>query len=242
MRHREQLIYNLKKSKWSSIFLCQAGTKRKNHKGLIKIPYSGNKTAIIMIAFALSLNFTSCSKENKDSAPKENINNLVINDQIDTLQIALNMADSISNCGQLVHADIYEIGKIKTISVTVQKISAGDNSITYINLRKDCGGEYYYSWEDKRIFKEEVKYFIAALDTIKNNMNRTVNHEERYAYVTKDNIRAFLVNENKGKGWKFELSVDILKNNSTIYLKKEEIDDLKNILQTSFNKINKISI
>ena len=56
--------------------------------------------------------------------------------------VALHEIDSIMNSGRLVHRDVYEIGRLKNISISVQKLTAGEEATVWINFRKDCGGEY----------------------------------------------------------------------------------------------------
>ena len=61
---------------------------------------------------------------------------------IDSPAVALHEIDSIMNSGRLVHLDVYEIGRLKNISISVQKLTAGEEATVWINFRKDCGGEY----------------------------------------------------------------------------------------------------
>ena len=161
-------------------------------------------TVFIFILATLSVfGLAACKGENKPTQET------VVEEQaaVDSLAIALHEVDSILNSGQLAHLDVYEIGKIKNISISVQKASAGDWSTSWINLRKDCGGEYYYSWEDARLLYDECPYFIKAINTILSNRDREVDHEERYAYMTKDDIRVFAYAKS-GNAWTIELSVD----------------------------------
>lgn len=193
-------------------------------------------TVIFFILAALSVfGFAACKGENKPAQET------VVEEQatVDSLAIALHEVDSILNSGQLAHLDVYEIGKIKNISISVQKASAGDWSTSWINLRKDCGGEYYYSWEDARLLYDECPYFIKAINTILSNREREVDHEERYAYMTKDDIRVFAYAKS-GNAWTIELSVDYHKQNSTITLANKDVEDLINLIQKSQEKINQI--
>lgn len=193
-------------------------------------------TVFIFILATLSVfGLAACNGENKPTQET------VVEEQaaVDSLAIALHEVDSILNSGQLAHLDVYEIGKIKNISISVQKASAGDWSTSWINLRKDCGGEYYYSWEDARLLYDECPYFIKAINTILSNREREVDHEERYAYMTKDNIRVFAYAKS-GNAWTIELSVDYHKQNSTITLANKDVEDLINLIQKSQEKINQI--
>ena len=158
---------------------------------------------------------------------------------IDSLAVALHKIDSIMNCGRLVHLDVYEIGKLKNISVSVHKLNAGEQSSAWINFRKDCGNEYYYSWEDAHLLNEEYPYFIEAINTILSNMDREVEHEERYAYITKDDIR-FLASATSGKPWSMELSVDFKKQNSTITMAEKDVENLKVLIQKAKEKLDEI--
>ena len=137
------------------------------------------------------------------------------------LTVALHEIDSIKNFGKLVHLDVFEIGKLKSISISVHKLNAGELSSVWINFRKDCGNDYYYSWEDAHLLNEEYPYFIEAINTILLNKDREVEHEERYAYVTKDDIR-FFASATNGKPWSMELSFDFKKQNSTTTLSEKD--------------------
>lgn len=158
---------------------------------------------------------------------------------IDSLAVALHEIDSIMNCGRLVHLDVFEIGKLKNISVSVHKLNAGEQSSVWINFRKDCGNEYYYSWEDAHLLNEEYPYFIEAINTILSNKDREVEHEERYAYVTKDDIR-FFASATCGKPWSMELSIDFKKQNSTITLAEKDVENLKVLIQKAKEKMDEI--
>lgn len=157
---------------------------------------------------------------------------------VDSLAITLNRLDSIQNKGQLVHFDTWKIGNLKSVEIQVQKFSSNNKSIVFINLRKDCGGEYYYSWENAHLFQEELPYLYEAINTIKNNLNRETDHNEKYAYSTKDNIVVFA--ENLGKGWNLKLSVDANNSNAYINLTAAELDKLLELLQQANKKLDTI--
>ena len=177
----------------------------------------------------------SCSKDAAQSQTKDT-NELVASV---SLTVELHKIDSFMNSGQLVHLDVYEIGKLKSISISAQKVTAGDLSTTWINMRKDCGNEYYYSFEDARLLSEECPYFINAINTINSNRDRGVDHEERFAYMTKDDIR-ILAYSNAGKKWTFELSVDCHKQNSSISLNTDDIEELITLIEKAQSKIKEI--
>ena len=178
---------------------------------------------------------TSCNNNPSTHHEEENI----MEATADSLAIALQSIDSIMNSGKLSHLDIYEIGKLKSVSVSVQKLSSGDESLAWINFRKDCGGEYYYSWEDAHLLDEECPYFLDAVNVILSNKTREVDHEERYAYITKDDIRMFS-SATKGKPWNMEFSVDCHKQNSFISLSDKDVEDLKALILTAQQKIKEI--
>ncbi|WP_289713261.1 hypothetical protein [uncultured Muribaculum sp.] len=157
---------------------------------------------------------------------------------MDSLAIALNRLDSIQSKGQLVHFDTWKIGNLKGVEVQAQKFSSENDSIVFITLRKDCGGEYYYSWEDAFIFQKELPSLYEAINTIKSNLNRETDHNEKYAYTTKDNVVVFA--ENPGKGWNLKLSVDAHKSNAYINLTTAELDKLVELLQQANNKLDEI--
>lgn len=159
--------------------------------------------------------------------------------QVDSLSVALHEIDSILNSGQLAHLDIYEIGQLKGIHISVQKLTADDVSTAWINFRKDCGGEYYYSWEDAILLKAEVPYLLQAINTMVDNKDREVDHEERYAYITKDNIR--LVSRAKqGKNWTTEFSIDYHKSNSAVILGEKDVQDLISLILHGQEKLGEI--
>lgn len=159
--------------------------------------------------------------------------------EADSLASLIQTLDSIGNSGELVHYDIYQVGKIKGIEVSVQKVSVDTTQIAYINLRKDCGGEYYYSWEDAMIFSKELPSLYSAISTIQGNLNRTVDHEERFAYVTKDNI-AFFASAEPNKTWSTRFSVDSHKSNSTVTLTNGDIETLVGLIKQAEAKLKKV--
>lgn len=161
--------------------------------------------------------------------------------QIDSLAFYMQKLDSLNNSGKLTHLDLYKLGKMKSIEFQVIRISSETDTVEYINLRKDCGGDYYYDWENATLLAEEVKYFVNAIDTIADNFERPVTNEERYAYITKDDIRLFSINETPGSGkWSADLSVDYHKNNSHININKEDFVILKDLLVKGEKKIKEL--
>ena len=161
--------------------------------------------------------------------------------QIDTLAQKLHQLDSTLKSGQLVHLDIYKIGKLKSIEITVQSLQAADKSLCYINLRKDCGNDYYYSWEDAKLLNDECSYLLEAIETIKSNSARTTDHEERYAYITKDDIRIFSTNDGSGNNWKTSLSVDYRKERSEITLSETDVETFKSLIKQGQQKISELN-
>ena len=161
--------------------------------------------------------------------------------QTDTLAVYMHKLDSINNSGELRHLNVYKLGKMKSIEFEVISIESQSDTVEYINLRKDCGGEYYYDWENALLLSEEVKYFVTAIDTISANFERPVANEERYVYVTRDDIRLYSENENKSGGkWSASLSVDYRKKNSSISISKEDFGTLKSMLKKGEQKIKEI--
>ena len=158
----------------------------------------------------------------------------------DSIAQQLQLLDSLNNSGNLIHLDIYNIGKIKSISFSVHALEVEGKAIQYINLRKDVGNEYYYNWEDARILPNECQYLLTAIQTIKENSERATNHEERYAYITKDDIRIFSVNNGGGNKWKIALSIDYRKDRSEITLTEEELDTFVSLINQGLAKIAEI--
>jgi hypothetical protein len=197
---------------------------------------------LLVCSVSLLFGLFSCTTTvNKNQPTNETTTEepVVTETQIDSIALALHELDSIMNSGQLVHLDVYELGKLKSVSVSVQKITSVDHSLTYINFRKDCGGEYYYSWEDARLLTEECPYFLDAMNVIIENKTREVDHEERYAYITKDNMRLFST-ANPGKKWNIELSVDYRKQNSTVTMSDKELEELRDLIIKGQQKIEEI--
>lgn len=75
----------------------------------------------------------------------------------------------------------------------------------------------------------ECQYFTNAINTIQSNRERAVDHEERYAYIAKDDIRIFS-HAKSGNVWTVELSVDYHKQNSTITLSGKDVEDLMDLI------------
>lgn len=192
-----------------------------------------------ILTIALLTLSTACSVEPTGSYGQKSTNDSIVNDTaVDSLSLALSRLDSIQSKGQLVHFDTWKIGNLKSIEVQAQKFSSDNDSIVFITLRKDCGGEYYYSWEDAFIFPKELPSLYEAVNTIKSNLNRATDHNEKYAYTTKDNVVIFA--ENPGKGWSLKLSVDAHKSNSYINLTSAELDNFVQLLQQANKKLDEL--
>lgn len=195
---------------------------------------------LIYLFLLLPISFVGCAGGNSavenDSLKNDSV---AAQHEADSLASLIHTLDSISNSGELVHYDIYQVGKIKGIEVSVQKVSVDTTQIAYINLRKDCGGEYYYSWEDAMIFSKELPSLYSAISTIQGNLNRTVDHEERFAYVTKDNI-AFLTSAEPNKPWSTRFSVDSHKSNATINLSNSDIETLVDMIKQAEVKLKEV--
>ena len=192
-----------------------------------------------ILTVALLAISTACGGGSKSNDSTTSANDSIANDTaVDSLAIALSRLDSIQSKGQLVHFDTWKIGNLKGVEVQAQKFSSENDSIVFITLRKDCGGEYYYSWEDAFIFQKELPSLYEAINTIKSNLNRKTDHNEKYAYTTKDNV--VVLAENPGKGWNLKLSVDAHKSNAYINLTTAELDKLVELLQQANNKLDEI--
>ena len=185
-----------------------------------------------MIDLFFSLNSAKNVSEpaNKDTA-----------EATDSLDIQLHQLDSLYNSGSLIHVDIYKIGKLKSIEFSVQSIDVDGKAQQYINLRKDCGNDYYYSWEDARILPSECQYLMKAVVAIEQNWKRETDHEERYAYITKDDIRLFASNDGGGAKWRIALSVDYRKDRSEITLNEEDLNTFVSYINAGLSKIEQMS-
>lgn len=198
------------------------------------------KHILYFFVICISATLLSCSGNPSYTSEATAKNDSIVKQQeADSLATLIQTLDSINNSGALVHYDIYKIGKLKGIDVSVQKVSVDTTHISYINLRKDCGGEYYYSWEDAMIFAKELPSLYSAISTIINNIGRDVNHEERYVYVTKDNI-ALLTSCESGSNWNTRFSIDSHKSNSTVNLSPSEIDTMLDLIKQAESKLTEI--
>lgn len=201
--------------------------------------YKSMKNILLILTVALLGLTAACGGGTTATDTNNAKTDSIANDTaVDSLAIALSRLDSIQSKGQLVHFDTYKIGNLKSVEVQAQKFSSENDSIVFITLRKDCGGEYYYSWEDAFIFQKELPSLYEAIATIKSNLNRTTDHNEKYAYTTKDNV--VILAENPGKGWNLKLSVDAHRSNSHISLTPAELDQLVQLLKQADNKLNEI--
>ena len=197
------------------------------------------RSIILFITITALIFTTACSGESKGNGNTEALNDSIANDTaVDSLALALSRLDSIQSKGQLVHFDTWKIGNLKGVEVQAQKFSSENDSIVFITLRKDCGGEYYYSWEDAFIFQKELPSLYEAINTIKSNLNRETDHNEKYVYSTKDNVMVYA--ENPGKVWNLKLSVDAHKSNSYINLSTTELDRFIELLKQANNKLEEI--
>lgn len=200
------------------------------------------KKFLLPILF-LCVVFLSCesnsSLEVKDNTPNNEIKEIAVMNGLDSIAKITSTIDSLKNRGFLFHLDNYEIGKFKGIVISVQKVAVESSTISYINLRKDCGGEYYYSWEDAHIYNKELPSFYSAIRTIKNNLERKVDHEEIIAYSTNDDITVRAECKN-GSNWKITFSVDINKTNSFVNISKEELDKLMELIKQAEAKLKEI--
>lgn len=197
------------------------------------------KKLLFICLMSFSLAFFSCNEKFSSQEDVATQDSIAAQQENDSIAALIHKLDSINNSGSLIHMDIYKIGKLRGIEFSVQKVQIDSTSIAFINLRKDCGGEYYYSWEDAMIFSKELSAFYTATSTIKDNVSRTVDHEERYAYVTKDRISIASICESSNN-WKIRFSIDTYKSNSTINLSVSEIDNLVDLLKKAETKLEEI--
>lgn len=200
------------------------------------------KTTKIFTLFFISLfvvTMFSCNSQgtSQNNEAKESTDS--VSNKTDSISALIQTLDSINNSGQLIHSDTYNIGKLKGIEISVKKVSVDSTNIAYINLRKDCGGEYYYLWEDAMIFDKELPSFYSAYSTIKNNLNRNVDHKEEYAYITKDDIALYASCE-PNKSWTMRFSVDARKSNSVITLTASDLDNIIQQIKDAEKKLNEI--
>ena len=189
-----------------------------------------------VLCFTALITIVGCNNNNVPALSKDEIP-----EAVDSLALQLHRLDSLINSGQLLHMDIYKLDKLKSVEFSVQSLDVGGEKYQYINLRKDCGGNYYYSWEDAKILPAECQYLMSAIETIKSNLHRVTDHEERYAYITKDDIRLFVQNDGGGSKWTIGLSVDYRKSNSEITLSEEDMEKFISLINSGLAKIKNIS-
>ena len=194
---------------------------------------------VIFLVILMAL-FTAC--HNGSTAPEntnEN-NDTIINEVVaDSVSTVLKRIDSMQSHKELVHIETWDIGNLKSIEIRVLKVSAEKDSIMCIQLRKDCGNEYYYSWEETSILQEELPSLYKAIEAIKENLNRETDHSERYAYFTQDNVTIY--SENSGKGRALKLSVNSRVKNSYITISPLELDKFVELLKAANKKIEELS-
>lgn len=198
------------------------------------------KKLIFFFVICISASLFSCGGDSSNTSENEAQNDTITQQQeADSVAALIKTLDSISNSGLMVHYDIYKIGDFKGIEITVNKVTVDTIQISHINLRKDCGGQYYYSWEDALIFAEELPAFYSSISTIKSNIVRDVDHEERFVYATKDDIAIVSICKS-GSKWTTRLSVDYHKSNSFVNLTPSDIDTFVDLMKKAESKLNEI--
>ena len=161
--------------------------------------------------------------------------------KIDTLLAYFQKIDSMQNGGILFHLDVYDIGYMDGITIEVQNLRCEDEQLQYVNFRKLYGSSYYSEYVNSRMLPGEIKYLINAIDSISKEYNRKVNHDERYIYITKDNIRLFAANYNfSDNKWHSSFDVDYRKKDGSISLDSAKMQQLKKYMLESQAKIDSI--
>lgn len=196
------------------------------------------KFYLLLLGFTLI--FAACDKGGSTKNSNENSQGKsTVETVVDSLKLEKQKIDSLASNGMMLHKDIYSLGKLKTITFTVHSVQVGTDTLNYINMRKDCGNEYYYSWENAELLYRECDAFVKAIDEIKENLNRAVEHEEEYFYLTKDDIA--IMATNSGNKWDIRFSVDTYKSNSSVSLSAEELDALRGLVLEGKKKISELS-
>lgn len=193
-----------------------------------------------LLFLGLTLMFAACDKGGSSKNSTENSQGKsTVETVVDSLKLEKQKIDSLASNGMMLHKDIYSLGKLKSITFTVHSVQVGTDTLNYINMRKDCGNEYYYSWENAELLYGECDAFVKAIDEIKENLNRAVEHEEEYFYLTKDDIA--IMATNSGSKWDIRFSVDTYKSNSSVSLSAEELDALRGLVLEGKKKISELS-
>ena len=196
------------------------------------------KFYLLLLGFTLI--FAACDKGGSTKNSNENSQGKsTVETVVDSLKLEKQKIDSLASNGLMLHKDIYSLGQLKTITFTVHSVQVGTDTLNYINMRKDCGNEYYYSWENAELLYRECDAFVKAIDEIKENLNRAVEHEEEYFYLTKDDIA--IMATNSGNKWDIRFSVDTYKSNSSVSLSAEELDALRGLVLEGKKKISELS-
>lgn len=195
------------------------------------------KNILFLLAMICAI---SCSKPQNEAVQTE----LPIKEisKIDSISEYFSKIDSAYNCGKLYHLNVHEIEKFKQVQISVYDIKQDGEHLYYIQLRKDVGNDYYYNWEEVRILSEEVKYMRDATNIILSNLDRTVENEERYIYITKDDFRLYSARKPSDNKWETVLDMDYLKNDSKYYVHvdKEGLSKFMDILEKADKKIQEL--
>lgn len=195
---------------------------------------------LYLMFLSLAIVFSACNSGDNSSkkGKKDSQEKGVVETTVDSLMLQKHRIDSLASCGVLMHKDNYSLGKLKSVTFSVCSVQYGTDTLNYINLKKDCGNEYYYSWENAELLYEECDAFVKAIDKVKENLKRSVDHEEEYFYATKDDIA--LVANNTGSKWDVRVSIDLYKSNSSISLSEEDLDNLKQLVLNGKKKIEEL--
>ena len=176
----------------------------------------------------------SCGKSAKSGSATDTT-------KVDTLLAYFQKIDSMQNGGVLFHLDVYDIGYLDGVTIEVQNLKCQNEQLQYVNFKKLYGSSYYSEYVNSRMLPGEIKYFINAIDSISKENKRKVQHEERYIYVTKDNIRLIASNYNfSDNKWYTSFDVDYTKKEGSVTLDSAKMQRLKDYMIESQSKIDSI--
>lgn len=189
----------------------------------------------ILIVIIVSLPvFMACGNYGKSSDSDDST-------KVDTLLAYFQKIDSMQNCGALIHVDVYDIGNLGGVGIEVQNLNCQNEQLQFVNFSKRYGNSFYSEYVSSRMLPSEIKFFVSAIDSISKEYNRKVNHDERYAYITKDNIRLLAANYNfSDNKWHSVFDVDYRKNDGSVSLDEKGLQQLKKYLLQCQSKIDSI--
>ena len=193
----------------------------------------------LMLILTVTVSTTSCSSTNETNKNDEN--------RTDSISAMLQMIDSLKTSGTLYHLEYWEIGDFggyKPITIYVNKLSVETDTLYYVSMEKECSSYYSSSssYEQAIIAESELKSLRAAIEEIKNNLERETNHGEIYAYCSKSEamLKGSLYKDGSKPIVKFY--VNRRNDNSVVYFDflEYDLDKFRSLLEDAEDKIKEV--